>query len=139
MVSYWERAHTEGQAWGDIFAKIDPVIEAFAKDRGYEITKDHWDAPDRHVSWSDGLVNRHIHISLRGEPNKYQVVFEISAWQDLDAERVWYSEKMDTVAPKDIDWMFQKVLGSAHSKVLGWSKNFVERKGKRSKIRARPG
>lgn len=104
MEGYWERWEKEGSAWEEIFKRLDPWLAGFAEQYGMELTKEHWDAPDRLLTWvgSDGL-HRNIHVYIKSEAAQYEMTIEASVWQDIYGPNGEGERHYATVGPRSVE------------------------------------
>jgi len=141
MATYWERWKTEGQAWNAIFKQMDPILVTFAEEHGCRLTRNHWDAPDRQLSWKDGLIERDIHIYIAGELPAYRIVCEGSAWWESflgdSGTRYWLSNNLWEIWAENIPSKLNKALLEAtFRQVSGWNESLIRKEGKESRIEA---
>lgn len=84
MEGYWERWEKEGSVWKEIFKTLDPWLAGFAEQYGMELTKEHWDAPDRVLTWiADDGLHKNIHVYIEDKPNSYEIAVEANVWEDI--------------------------------------------------------
>lgn len=132
-----------GHGWASIFAQIDPILEDFAKTRSAQVTKYHWDAPDRMLQWeADGAARRvHVYVS---DASGNHLAFEYSAWvdetDDVQGTRHWKLEKLSEDLPvESITYKLESYLQKAYDQALARTKHELLKSGNHSPLTSLPG
>ena len=122
--NYW---HTEAE-WQRVeepLLLLDPSLTVFAKQFGFEITKNHKDWPSRSVAWGQDI---HLLIQLYLEnPENLTFNLWLCASQDRDGKRYWKTAMpVQGKVVSEFYSSFASLLTESKVKLEAWSEADLE-------------
>ena len=109
----WEDWQNEQRAttWNEILDLWEDEALRFSIDRKHEanitVTRARWDTPSIEMRWGGSVVQRSIHVAVKGDRWPLTVEFSGAAWQDRDRpegrERRWKSETVSSRSCVDVE------------------------------------
>ena len=115
----WEDWQDERRVgvWNQILDLLEDEALRFRIDRRHEanvtVTRARWDTPSIEMRWGDSVVQRSIHVVVKGDRWPLTVEFSGVVWQDRDRpegrERRWKSETGASRPCADVEELRRRV------------------------------
>ena len=95
----WNDSETAA-SWNEILDVLEDEARRFATSREEElkffVTAGRWDEPDVEVRWTDGDLQRNVHLMANGKAWPLEVEYSAGVWLDFDEssgrKRIWDSK-----------------------------------------------
>ncbi len=106
----WNDAETAA-TWNEILDVLEDEARRFATSREEElkffVTAGRWDEPDVEVRWTDGDLQRNVHLMANGKTWPLEVEYSAGVWLDFDEssgrKRIWDSKVVSTRRVENVE------------------------------------